>query len=66
VQISPEKRKTHRHANILSDVNSNGKQGAQEIAFGSMKKRKQLEELWLKPVISLDTSLEEAVDEDGH
>jgi hypothetical protein len=68
VQISPEKqRKTHRHANILGNLNENGKPDIQEIPFGSMKKRKQLEELWLKPVISLDTSLEGIVDEgEGH
>jgi hypothetical protein len=66
VQISPEKqRKTHRHANILADVSANGKQGVQEAVLGG-KKRKQLEELWLQPVVCLDTSLEEVVEGDGH
>lgn len=64
VQISPERqRKTHRHANILVNLNENGKADMQEAPFGSIKKRKQLEELWLKPVICFDTSLEEIVDD---
>jgi hypothetical protein len=42
----------------------------QELSLGAVKRRKQLEELWLKPVVCLDTSLEEIVDDgddgDGH
>jgi hypothetical protein len=61
VQVSPEKqRKSHRNGNILGDVSANSLQ-LNEIQFG-MKKKKQLEELWLQPVARLDTSLEEIVD----
>lgn len=63
VQISPERnRRGPRHLNILASVQDS--KAGNEISLFPIRKRKQLEELWLQPVPTLDTSLEEIVSDE--
>ena len=68
VRISPEKKRQNGSNNLRWNCNHNGPRMNQEddiISPTLLKTRKQLVELWLNPVCTLDTSLEQIVEDDS-
>ena len=67
IQISPEKR---RNNNLRTNFPGNefAKKGKDDdiISPTLLKTRKQLVELWLNPVVTLDTSLEQIVEDEDY
>lgn len=69
IQISPEKRRNNgpnyfRSNLIVNDMSKKNKED-DIISPTLLKTRKQLVELWLNPVVTLDTSLENIVEDDS-
>lgn len=68
VHISPEKKRTSGNICRPCHPNNNPSKHMKEDDIVSptlLKTRKQLVELWLNPVVTLDTSLEHTVEDDG-
>ena len=69
IQISPEKRRsngTNCYRPNFSGIDLSKKGKEDDIVSPTLlKTRKQLVELWLNPVVTLDTSLEQIVEDDS-
>ena len=68
IQVSPEKKRNNLPNYLRKNNPYSGLRMNQEDDIVSptlLKTRKQLVELWLNPVVTLDTSLEQIVDDDS-